>query len=158
MPLIKWRPLFPFLEDWEKDFERDWLPDFSQKIKGFVPAMDVYQTKNAVIVETALAGVDPKDVEISVENDVLIVKGETKKEAEVEEKDYYRKEVRSGSFYRSVVLPTHVLPDKAKASAKDGILKIEIPKAPEVKGKTIKIKVEKGKAAKPKIKKGKKKK
>ncbi|MDD5110114.1 MAG: Hsp20/alpha crystallin family protein, partial [Patescibacteria group bacterium] len=107
--------------------------------QGFTPAVDVYQTKDAVIVETPLAGVDPKDVEITVENDVLTIRGEMKKESEVEDKDYYRKEVRAGSFYRSVALPTRVVSDKASAESHEGMLKITIPKAAEVKPKTVKI-------------------
>ena len=106
---------------------------------GFTPAVDVYQTKDTVIVETALAGVDPKDVEITIENDVLTIRGEMKRESEVDDKNYYRKEVRAGSFYRSVALPTKVVSDKAAAESHEGMLKITIPKAPEAKPKTVKI-------------------
>lgn len=145
MSLIKWSPFFeePF-GDFDKMLEKQ-MPNISQ---GFTPAIDMYQTKDAVVVETPLAGVDANDVEISIENDVLIIQGKSEKKSEVDEKNYYRKEIRSGSFYRSIALPTHVLGDKAKASSKDGMLKIEIPKAPEVKAKTIKVKVEKEKKAK----------
>lgn len=150
MPIIKWEPLLEPFEEMDKFFE-DWkLPT----IKGFTPAMDVYETKNDVVVETPLAGVDPKDVDISVENNVLTIKGKTKKESEVEEKNYYRKEVRSGSFFRSVALPAHVVADKAKAESVDGMLKITVPKAPEAKAKTVKVKISK---VKPKIVKVKKK-
>lgn len=106
---------------------------------GFTPAVDVYQTRDAVVVETPLAGVDPNDVEITVENDVLTIRGEMKRESEVEEKNYSRKEMRTGSFYRSVALPTRVLGDKATAESQAGMLKITLPKAPEVKPKTVKI-------------------
>ena len=130
MPIIKYEPF----EEMEKFFE-----DHARH--GFAPAIDVYETKEDVVVETSLAGVDPENVDISIENDVLIIKGETKKESEVDEKNYYRKEVSAGSFFRSISLPTHVLGDKAKAESKEGMLKITIPKAPESKAKTIKIQI-----------------
>lgn len=125
-----------------EDMER-MLEEFPPRTRGFSPAVDVYEDKDNVYVETPLAGVDPENVEITVENDVLSIKGEIKKESEVEEKNYYRKEIRSGSFFRSVAMPAHVLSDKAEASSKDGLLKITIPKAPEAKPKTIKIKAKK---------------
>jgi HSP20 family protein len=125
-----------------EDFDR--ALDFPARgLRAFVPAMDVYQDKDNVYVETALAGVDPEKVEISIENDVLTIKGSTEKKSEVEDKAYYRKEVQAGAFYRSVGLPTHVVGDKAAAEYREGLLKITIPKAEEVKPKTIKVKVDK---------------
>ncbi len=140
-PLIKWTPFLEPFEDMDKMFT-EMLPAVRGQA-GFMPAVDVYEDKNNVIVETQLAGVDPEKVDISIENDVLIVKGESEKKSEVEEKNYYRKEIRRGSFYRSVPLPTHVLGDKASAMAEGGVLKISIPKAPETKAKAIKIKTKK---------------
>ncbi|MDD4607055.1 MAG: Hsp20/alpha crystallin family protein [Patescibacteria group bacterium] len=134
--------MFPFWDEEDKLFE-DLTPSLYSNAQNFVPAIDVYQTKDDVVVETALSGVKPEDVEISIENDVLTIKGQAKKETEIDEKNYYRKEMRTGSFHRSVVLPTHVISDKAEATSKDGVLKIAIPKAPESKIKTIKVKVEK---------------
>ena len=72
---------------------------------------------------------------------MLTIQGEAKKESEVEDKNYYRKEIFSGSFFRSIALPAHVVGDKAKAESKEGMLKITIPKAAEKKIKTIKIKI-----------------
>ncbi len=109
--------------------------------RGFVPAMDVYETKNDVVVETTLAGINPKDVEVSVENGLLTIKGESKKEHEVEEKNYYRKEVRSGSFHRKVDLPKPVKEDEVSAEFEDGILRITCPKAKPNKGKKVSVKV-----------------
>lgn len=137
-PLIKWTPFLEPFEDMDKMFSE--LAPHGRDMHGFMPAVDMYEDKNNVIVETELAGIDPENVDISIENDVLSIKGESEKKSEVEEKDYYRKEIRRGSFYRSIPLPTHVLGDKANAEAIDGVLKISIPKAPEIKPKTIKIK------------------
>ncbi|MDX9893352.1 MAG: Hsp20/alpha crystallin family protein [Patescibacteria group bacterium] len=134
MPIIKWTPFIEPFEEMEK-----LMQDYSNQ--GFSPAIDVYETKDAVVVEAPLAGVSPDEVEISIENDVLTIKGETKKESEVDDKNYYRKEVRSGSFFRSVALPAHVVSDQASAESVEGLLKITIPKAPEAKPKSIKVKV-----------------
>lgn len=108
-----------------------------------IPAIDMYEDKDNVIVETQLAGIDSNKVDISIENDVLCIKGEAEKQSEIDEKNYYRKEIRRGSFYRSIQLPTHVLGNEAKAISEDGILKITIPKAPEAKPNKIKIETKK---------------
>jgi len=71
----------------------------------------------------------------------LIIQGKSEKKSEVEEKNYYRQEVRRGSFCRSVALPTHVVGDKANADYENGMLKITIPKAPEARAKKIDIKI-----------------
>ncbi len=133
MSIIKWTPFLDTFDEMEKFFA-DRGPE------GFAPAIDVYETKESVVVKTLLAGIDPKNVELSIENDVLTIKGETSKESEVDEKNYYRKEIRSGSFFRSVSLPAHVSSDKAEAEFKDGMLNITIPKAEQPKSKTITIK------------------
>ncbi len=115
------------------------LPDIRRSQFGFTPAIDMYEDKDNIIVETQLGGINPENVDISIENNVLNIKGESEKKSEIDEKNYYRKEIRRGSFYRSIALPTKVDGDGAKAVNEDGILKISIPKAPEVKPKTIKI-------------------
>ena len=107
--------------------------------QDFAPALDIYQDKDSVVVEAPLAGIDPANVEIAVENDVMTIKGVMEKKSEVEEKDYYRREVRGGSFYRAVQLPAHVIGDQAEATYEKGVLKIAIPRAPESKPKKIEI-------------------
>ena len=129
MSLIKWSPMWA--DEWDS------LSTFGQ---DFAPALDIYQDKDNVIVEASLAGINPENVEIAIENNVLSIKGESEKKSEVEDKNYYRKEVRRGSFYRSVQLPAHVIGDKAEANYEKGILKITIPHAPESKPKKIEIK------------------
>ncbi|MCK5211475.1 Hsp20/alpha crystallin family protein [Candidatus Parcubacteria bacterium] len=133
MALIKWSP-FLDMEPFE---------EMGKMMGAFTPAIDMYEDKDNVIVETQLAGIDLEKVNVSIENDVLCIKGESEKKSEVEDKNYYRKEIRRGGFYRSVSLPTHVLGDAASAVAEDGVLKITIPKAQAVKPKTIKIKTKK---------------
>jgi HSP20 family protein len=140
--LIKWSPFFDSFEDADKILS-DFMPVNRSSQAGFVPAIDMYEDKDNVIVETQLAGIDPEKVDISIENDVLTIKGEGEKKSEVEDKNYYKKEIRRGSFYRNIPLPAHVVGDKASAAAEDGVLKISVPKAPETKPKTIKIKTSK---------------
>lgn len=138
MAVVRWRPSWD-MSEFDKFFED--MPNMPTGMQAFTPAVDIYQDKNSVIVETPLAGVDPEKVDVSIENDVLKIEGKAEHETEVDEKNYYRKEVRSGSFYRAVALPTHVMGDQAKASYENGMLKVTIPKAEEVKPKTIKVSV-----------------
>lgn len=97
--------------------------------KGFIPPVDVYENGNDVVVETALAGVDPKDVTIAVDGGVLTITGKSEHRTEVDEKNYLYKEVRYGAFQRKVPLPVPVLGDKASASGEHGLLRITLPKA-----------------------------
>lgn len=144
MPIIRWG--WP-LEDWrsigeemDRMFEEGLEP--FRPLARLRPAMDVYETKTDVVCEMPLAGVDPKDVDIRIEDRTLSVKGKFEKETEVKEEQYYRKEVRTGAFHRSVTLPADVIKEKAEAVSEKGMLKITIPKAkPEKKEKGIKIKV-----------------
>ncbi len=126
----------------EKNFE-SMLPAIRGERFGYTPAVDMYEDKDNIIVETQLGGIDPEKVDISIENNVLTIKGESEKKSEVEEKNYYRKEIRRGSFYRSIPLPTKVDGDQAAAVSEGGILKITVPKAAELKPKTIKIQTKK---------------
>lgn len=138
MAIIKWTP-FPFVESFdelEKSF--DGWPSMSN---SFTPAIDVYEDKNDVVVEAPLVGIDPEKVDISVEDGVLTMKGESEKKSEVDDKNYYRKEVRRGSFFRSVSLPAKVDADGAEASYAQGILTVRIPKAAEAKPKSIKVSI-----------------
>ena len=143
MSLIKWSPFLSdnYFDDMDKMIS-EFMP-ISRGNKGFMPAVDMYEDNDNVVVETQLAGIDPEKIDISIENDVLCIKGEGEKKIEVEEKNYYRKEIRRGNFYRSIPLPTRVDGDKASAVAEEGILKIYIPKASEAKPKSIKIKTKK---------------
>ena len=128
--------------DWDKMFDEFRRASNS----GFSPAMDIYEKGHDLMVEMQLPGIDADKVEVSVENDVLTVQGKSEKKSEVEEKNYYRKEIHAGSFYRSIALPAHVVGDKAKASYDDGVLKIAIPKKEEAKAKKVKVEVKKKKS------------
>lgn len=141
MKIIRWRPFPMNFDRWPDDatvgpvFEAD----------TFTPSLDVYQTKEAVVVETPLAGVDPNQVNISVENDVLTIEGSMEKKSEVEEKNYIRKEIRTGSFHRAVALPTAVQGEKAEAVFENGMLKVTIPKEERAKPTTVRVQVQNSK-------------
>lgn len=135
MSLIKWTPLYePFL-----DIERV----FNELSMGsaFNPAVDLYEKGNALVIEVALAGIDPKKVHIKVEDNVLSVEGSTERKSEIDEKNYYRKEVRSGSFHRMISLPTSVNGEQAIAEYEKGLLTITLPKKEEQLSKPIDIKI-----------------
>lgn len=138
MALMKWSPLYDNFEDVDKMMS-DMFPAVRNK-DVFTPAVDMYEDEENVIVETELAGIDPEKVDVSIENDTLCIKGEGEKQSEVDDKNYYRKEIRRGNFYRSIPMPTQVIGEEATAETEDGVLKITVPKAPESKPKSIKIK------------------
>ncbi|MCB9799013.1 Hsp20/alpha crystallin family protein [Candidatus Nomurabacteria bacterium] len=144
MAIIKWSPnLDPFaeMEEMMKNFPT--LPAMRGMQRSFAPAVDVYEDKGNIIVEAALAGMDPKDVHVSIEKGIVTIKGEEKTEHEVEEKNYYRKEVRNGSFVRQIPLPAQIQEDKVDAEFCDGMLKITCPKAAGNDKKEVKVKVAK---------------
>lgn len=104
------------------------------------PAIDMYQTENDVVVKASIPGMKAEDVQINITGDVLTLKGEVNQEEERNDKAWHIREQRFGSFERSVALPTSVRTDKAEAVFENGILTITLPKAEEVKPKTINIK------------------
>ena len=134
MRLIKWSPMFN---------EEDDFFNFPMVRPSNTPSLDIYQDKDNVYAKVALPGVDPENINLSIENDILTLESSTEKKSEIDEKDYYRKEIRYGSFRRNVQLPTHVQGDKADAEYEKGILNITIPKREEVKTKKIEVKVKK---------------
>jgi len=123
----------------------DQLPDLSETANEWSEegdgqlAIDVYQTPNDIVIKAPIAGVKAEDIEISINDDVFTVKGERKQEREVKNDEYYVQECYWGSFSRSVILPTPVNIDKSKASMKDGILTVNLPKVLSSRSKKIKV-------------------
>ncbi len=138
MALIRWTPFMEPMEDFDRWFD---MPTTFSSANGFTPAVDIWQDKDNVYAEFPLAGVDPKDVTVSVENDVLTIEGKSERKSEIDDKNYYRKEVRYGSFHRVVSLPAAVDGDKAKGEIENGILKVAIPKEERAKPKTVKVEI-----------------
>ncbi len=104
------------------------------------PAIDMYQTDNEVVVKASIPGIKAEEVQINVTGELLTLKGEARQEEERQERSWHIREQRFGSFERSIVLPTDVKSDKAEAVFENGILTITLPKADEVKPRTINIK------------------
>jgi HSP20 family protein len=122
---------------------RHWPEPVRGLLEGeWSPSVDIAEKDNDMVVTAELPGVAQDDVDISIANDILTVKGEKKEEKEVKKDSYHRVERSYGSFQRSIPLPTGVQGDKAKASYKDGVLRITVPKSEEAKPKKIKINVE----------------
>ena len=136
MAIIKWSPLGEI----DRFFDEDFFPTMFDRT---VPAADVYQTEKEVIVEASVPGIDPEKIDISIEGDALTMRGETEDKKEIKREDYYRREIRKGSFQRSVMLPTPVKGEEAKAEFKNGILRIVIPKEEKAMPKKIAVKVTK---------------
>jgi len=121
----------------EKAFEME--PDIFEEAEGSL-TLDVYQTPTSIIVESAVAGVNPEDLDISITSDSVSVRGKREKMEKVEEKDYLFQECYWGRFSRSIMLPQEVDPDRAQASLKNGVLKIVLPKLNRQKTKKLKVK------------------
>jgi HSP20 family protein len=104
------------------------------------PAIDMYQTDNEVVVRASIPGIKADEVQINITGDVLTLKGEVNQDEERKDRAWHIREQRFGSFERSVALPTSVKSDQAEAVFENGILTISLPKADEVKPRTINIK------------------
>ena len=141
--LIRWEPareMMTLREAMDHLFDDAFTRPLSLGGNWSVPAIDMYQTDNEVIVKATLPGFKASDVQLNVTGDLLTVKGECKHEEESKDKSWHIREQRWGSFERSVALPAAVVADKAKADFEDGILTVSLPKAEEVKPKMITIK------------------
>ena len=101
--------------------------------------IDVYQTDNDIVIKSTIAGVKPEDLDVSINNDMITIHGERRRDEEVMEENYYYQECYWGGFSRSVILPVDVLPDKIEASMKNGILTIRMPKADNTRSKKIQV-------------------
>lgn len=152
MSIVKWSPmkeLETMRRDMERLFEdvfeptlrrRRWWPKPSEE-GIIVPSINMYDRKNEIVVKAEIPGVEKDNIDLSITKDGLTLKGEFKKDEEVKEEDYYSREISHGSFTRTISLPAEVDSEKAKASFKNGILEIVLPKKEEAKPKEIKVHV-----------------
>lgn len=161
MPIIPWRPFWD-MEKWfeehpffsprrfAREFEEEW-PDIWERPRWGrrfpmirTPRMDIYEDNGNVVAEFELPGVDPKNINVEVKNDVLRMEAKTEERKEEKGKGYYKKEISAGFYKRAVSLPAEAIGEKADAEYKKGILKVIIPKAKpkkeEKKGVKIKVK------------------
>lgn len=124
----------------EEDEEpKEKWPDFGAEPEGQL-AVDVYQTEKDLVIQSAIAGVKPENLDISIEKDVVSIKGAREKPSQ-EEGDYFAKECFWGPFSREIILPAEVDPNQAEASMKDGVLIIRIPKILRDKKRKITVRV-----------------
>lgn len=130
------RSLIPFPV---RDLDRFLSEEFFGR--DMLPAVDVYQDKDNVVAELELPGIDPDKLDITIENDVLTVSASSEDKKEVKREDYYHKEIRSGRFSRSVVLPMPVKGGDAEAHYEKGVLRITVPKDEAAKPKKISVQV-----------------
>ncbi|MBI2851586.1 MAG: Hsp20/alpha crystallin family protein [Chloroflexi bacterium] len=151
MALERWRERrlgLPWREEME-DLERRFEDLFGRPLwplrrvveaeKGWMPAIDVFEKDDKFIVKAELPGIKEEDIDISVTDSELNIKGEKKTETEVKEANYYRSERTYGSFFRSIPLPSTVDRDKVEASYDKGVLEITLPKVPAEKPKKIAV-------------------
>lgn len=146
MSLIRWRrPVMPTVfDEMERMFERllprRWWWPLEGEEHEFGPAVDVYETDDEVVVKVSLPGANREDINITAQEDSLTIRGESKQEEKVDEEGYYRRELRYGSFSRTIPLPATVNADAITAKFADGVLTVRAPKAPAaVAGKKIEI-------------------
>ena len=146
--LIRWEPLgeMTSLRDvMERMFDQAFVRPFAPFAfdRSALPALDLYQTDDQVVLKAALPGVKPEDIQISVTNGVLNLRGEVHEDKQDKTHTYLIRERRSGSFQRSLTLPTHVNVDQAQATFEDGLLVLTLPKAEQAKPKSITVKAKK---------------
>jgi HSP20 family protein len=142
--LTRWEPVREMMslrEAMDRLFDDAFTRPVNLRDGGWsAPAIDMYQTDDEVVVKAALPGFQADEVQINVTGDVLTLRGEIKHEEEKKERSWHIREHRWGSFERSISLPTDVVADRANADFTNGILTISLPKAEEVKPKTITVK------------------
>ena len=132
--------MYPGRDFFDRFFEEFNSPACFAEEKEWNPSFDVSETDDNFMVTAELPGMDAKDVHVTLTNGILTVKGERKHEKEEKEKNYYLKEMRVGSFSRSIRLPGDVKTEDVNATYKNGVLKLTLPKAETEKVKKIEIK------------------
>ncbi|HHV79361.1 MAG TPA: Hsp20/alpha crystallin family protein [Firmicutes bacterium] len=135
MDLMRWNPMYQLA----KVFEPIRWPDLDW-VRG--PSVDVYQSGNDLVVEAEVPGMNAEDLDVRVSEGSVTISGRTQHARETERQGFYYSERRSGSFYRSIPLPTEIQPDKAKASYKNGVLEIRAPVVDSGAGKSVKLNIE----------------
>lgn len=131
----------PLKKEIDRLFERIWEDDWAglAKLGEWRPAIEVSETEDSVIVKAEVPGIDRERVHVSVQNDVLMIKGEKREEKEEKKARFYRMERTYGTFARAVPLPSPVDPERAVATFRDGVLTVTMPRVTPMKGTTIPV-------------------
>lgn len=147
-PFKHFRETMSLREAMDRLFEDSIItPDSLPAIKnsGIVPALDMYETDKDIVAEVHMPGYSENDVDLEIGEDAIYIKGEKKQKNEEKKKNFYRREISYGSFSRTLPFPVDVNHDKAKATFKDGVLEVIVPKKEIKKPKTLKVKISKEK-------------
>jgi len=147
MTLIRWTPfreLIGLQEEMNRlftDYSRRSPEDMESGLYPWFPLVDISENENEIFVSAEIPGMNKEDIKINLQENVLTLKGEKRQEGDDQKKNFHRIERTYGSFERSFSLPTSIQVDKVKATYKDGLLTILLPKAEEVKPKAIEVNV-----------------
>lgn len=145
MPIVRWEPFRDLVTTQDRlnrlfnETMGRYFGDEGVRTGAWLPAVDIFETEQNIVLKAELPGIDPKEVEATVHEGTLYLKGERKYEKEVNEESYHHVERAYGSFARSFELPASVDADKVQAEFKDGVLTLTMPKKEEAKAKKIKI-------------------
>ena len=142
--LVPWRGMETLRQEMERVFDRFFEPrwDELEAVGAWAPKLDFSETKDAFVVKAEVPGVEQKDISVSIQDQMLTVKGEKHKEKEEKDEKYHRVERSWGAFARTIALPAGVDTEKVNATFKDGVLSVKLPKTPAAKGTTIPVKAE----------------
>jgi len=135
-----------FEDDFVRPIVRAVWDRIPSEVKGWSPSIDIFEKNDHFEVKVELADVKEADIDLSLSEDTLTIKGERSPERGVKDQDYYHSEIVYGSFYRSIGLPSSVDTRNVEAIYEDGILRITLHRVPEAKSKKVNIRVNKGKA------------
>lgn len=145
MAIIRWDPfrdLITIREKMNPLFEEAVISRGEEKdlvSSSWTPTVDIFETENELVLSAEVPGINEKDIEIKIEDNTLTLRGERKFEKETKEENYHRIERAYGSFFRSFSLPLYINQDIIKAEHLNGVLKIIMPKKPELKPRKVKI-------------------
>lgn len=145
MAIIRWDPfrdLITIREKMNRLFEEAVTSRGEEKdmvSSSWTPHVDIYETEHELVLSAELPGIEEKDIEIKLEDNTLTLKGDRNFEKETKEENYHRIERAYGSFYRSFSLPPYIDQDSIKAEHENGVLKIVMPKKPELKPRSVKV-------------------
>lgn len=142
--LAPWRGMETLRQEMERVFDRFFEPRWEEfeAVGAWAPKLDFSETKDAFVVKAEVPGVEQKDISVSIQDQMLTIKGEKHKEKEEKDEKYHRVERSWGAFARTIALPAGVDTEKVNATFKDGVLSVKLPKTPAAKGTTIPVKAE----------------
>lgn len=134
MQLVRFDP-FSAMREFDRLFE-------GRPANEWMPRVDVFERENDLMIRTEVAGVSPEDIDLTIEGNALTIKGGRKFVDEENKDNYHRKEIFEGTFERTILLPEGVDPESVKATTRDGILEVSVPKRPEVLPRKVAIEVQ----------------